>query len=136
MPSLRSATGPPARTSGAPLTVSERTYRAVGVYMLFSAIVEARAPAFITRTRDTVGLPPRYRPVIAPIKAITGAGLVSAQRYPTLARSSAATLTLLFLLAVAAHIRVRDVSAAMCAAAVNAAVFATVWVHGPDAARH
>lgn len=103
----------------------------LGGYMLVSAVVEARAPAFITRTRDTVELPPRYRPLIAPVKALAGAGLLSARTCPTAARVSAVTLTLLFLLAMAAHIRVRDISGAMCAAALNAAVFATVAINGP-----
>lgn len=129
--SLRSGAGLSARSAGAAVSGPERLYRTLGTYLIFSAIVEARAPAFISRTRDIVELAPRYRPFIAPVKAVTGAGLLSVRRFPASARLSAATLTVLFVAAVAAHVRVRDISGAMCAAGVNAVVFAAAAIIGP-----
>lgn len=117
--------------------VPERGYLALGTYMAGSAVVEARAPVFITRTRDTVRMPSRLRPLIAPIKALTSAGLLSVGRSAVVARLSATVLTVLFAAAVGAHLRVGDRSAAMWAAAVNAAVFAVAALAGPGSpARH
>ncbi|KUI38297.1 DoxX family protein [Mycobacterium sp. GA-2829] len=110
---------------------SQRTYQALGVYMALSAVVEALEPGFIARTRETVQLPPHVRRLVWPLKAAAAASLLAVRPCPGVARLGAGTLTGLFVLAVAAHIRVRDLSVAMLAAAVNAAVFAAVSVRGP-----
>jgi len=63
---------------------------------------------------------PAYRKVAAAI------GLLSVGRFPALARLTTAMLTLYFALAVAYHVRARDIGSSAGAAATLAAIFAAM----------
>ena len=59
-------------------------------------------------------------------------GLLSASRFPALARLTTAMLTLYFVLAVGAHLRVRDRIVNVVPAASFLALFAVLTAKGPD----
>src|SRR6478672_6612957 len=88
---------------------SPRTYDALGAAMVVSAIVDAMPARFITQVLDTIGFPPRYRWIFAPIKTAAAIGLFSVRWFPGLARLTTAMATLYFVLAVAFHMKARDV---------------------------
>ena len=62
----------------------------------------------IAKSLDTLGVPQDIRWVLPASKAASVIGLLSASRFPALARLTTAMLTLYFVLAVGAHLRVRD----------------------------
>ncbi len=63
---------------------------------------------FVTSCLDDVGLPPRYRPLLAPLKLAAAVGLVAGLWLDHLGALSALGLTAYFTLAVGAHVRARD----------------------------
>jgi DoxX-like family len=112
---------------------STRTYDALGAYMAASAVADAIPARFVAKTLDTIEFPERYRWIFAPIKAAAAVGLLSVRWFPGLARLTTAMLTLYFVLAVAFHVRVRDLSPAAVAAAAQAALFAALTATEPSA---
>jgi uncharacterized membrane protein YjjP (DUF1212 family) len=73
---------------------------------------------FVTRCLDDVGLPLRYRPLLAPLKLAAAAGLVAGLWVDHLGAVTAASVAAYFVLAVAAHLRVRDIGRNMFNASV------------------
>ena len=100
-----------------------QTYDALAAYLAVSAIGDAIPLPFVTQVLDAIDFPPRYRWIFAPIKAAAAVGLFSARWFPGLARLTTAMLTVYFVLAVAFHVKARDLSAAAVGAAANAAIF-------------
>jgi hypothetical protein len=70
--------------------------------------------------------------VLPPIKVAAAVGLASARWFPGLARLTTAMLTLYFVLAVGAHVRVRDKAANAAPAAAFLALFAAMTAKGPE----
>ena len=66
------------------------------------------------------------------VKGAAAVGLVSVVRFPALARLTTAMLTLYFILAVGAHVRVRDKIVNTLPAASFLATVAVMTVKGPD----
>lgn len=111
---------------------SPKTYAALGAFHAGDAVACAIPLAPITKVLDTVGLPEGIRPVIPVVKGAAAVGLLSVTRFPALARLTTAMLTLYFVLAVGAHVRVRDKVVNGLPAAVFLVIFAAMTVKGPD----
>jgi DoxX-like family len=109
-----------------------RTYDVLGGYMAVSAVADAIPLAFIATVLDDIGFPERYRWIFPPIKAAAAIGLFSARWFPGLARLATAMLTIYFVLAVAFHLKARDLSLAAAGAAMFAALFAAMTAKGPN----
>ena len=118
-------------TTAAALT-SPRAYDVLGGYMVVSSVADAIPLAFIAKVLDDIGFPERYRWIFSPIKAAAAIGLFSARWFPGLARLTTAMLTIYFVLAVAFHLKARDVSLAAAGAATFAAIFAAMTAKGPS----
>jgi uncharacterized BrkB/YihY/UPF0761 family membrane protein len=117
------------------LITSPRTYDALGVYMAASVVADAKPAAFVTHSLDAVNFPREYRWIFAPIKGAAALGLFSARWFPGLARLTTAMATLYFVLAVAFHVKARDISPSAVAAAAFAVIFGAVTAKGPDVSR-
>ena len=107
------------------------SYRALATVMAGGAIADAVQADFVVKSLDTVGFPQRYRWIFAPIKAAAAIGLLSVATSPGLARLTTAMLTLYFVLAVGAHVRVKDSVANTVPAAALLATFALMTAEGP-----
>ena len=95
---------------------------------LADAVFCAIPTGFVTRCLDDVGLPLRFRPFLPALKFGAAAGLVAGLWIDYLGAVTAAGLILYFILAVAAHIRVRDIGRNMLNASVILAFSAFVFV--------
>jgi len=111
---------------------SPKTYAALAAFQAGDAVACAIPVAPIKRSLDTVGLPDSVRPVLPVVKTAAAVGLLSVTRFPAVARLTTAMLTLYFVLAVGAHIRVRDKVVNAIPAAAFLATFAVMTVKGPD----
>lgn len=87
---------------------SPTTYQGLAAFQAADAVACAIPLPFITTALDTVKCPQRIRPILPIVKVASAVGLLSVNRFPALARVTTAALTLYFVLAVGAHIRVRD----------------------------
>ncbi|OBJ55191.1 DoxX family protein [Mycobacterium asiaticum] len=114
---------------------SPKTYAALAALQAGDAVACAIPLPPITTALDTVGLPESVRPVLPVVKAASAVGLASVTRYPALARLTTALLTLYFVLALGAHIRVRDKVANSLPAALFLALFAAMTAKGPESTR-
>jgi len=112
-----------------------RIYDALGAFMAASAVADANHAAFVTHTLDAVDFPREYRWIFPPIKAAAAVGLFSVRWFPGLARLTTAMATLYFVLAVAFHIKARDVDPSGVSAAALAVIFGVVTAKGPDFSR-
>lgn len=110
---------------------SGKAYTALGGFMAFDAVIYAIPLPFVTEGLDKVNFPRQYRWIFPPIKTAAAVGLLAARRFPGLGRLTTAMLTLYFALAVASHIRARDISSSMGAAGTFLAIFATMTALGP-----
>jgi DoxX-like family len=113
---------------------SPKTYAALAAFHAVDAVACGIQVAPIKKTLDDVGVPDSVRPVLPVVKAAAAVGLLSVTRFPALARLTTAMLTLYFVLAVGAHIRVRDKVVNALPAAAFLATFAVMTVKGPDRA--
>ncbi|BBX73815.1 DoxX family protein [Mycobacterium shinjukuense] len=86
----------------------------------------------IDKALDRLEVPQGVRPMLPAVKAASAVGLLSVTRFPGLARLTTAMLTLYFVLAVGAHLRVRDRVVNMIPAASLLTLFAVMTVKGPD----
>ncbi|BCI88943.1 hypothetical protein NIIDMKKI_41490 [Mycobacterium kansasii] len=86
----------------------------------------------IEKLLDDLGVPADVRPVLPVAKAAAAVGLLSATRFPALARLTTAMLTVYFVLALGAHVRARDFSVTAIPAAMFLALFAVMTAKGPD----
>ncbi|OBH14633.1 hypothetical protein EHH44_17350 [Mycolicibacter terrae] len=111
---------------------SPKTYAGLAAFQVADAVACAIPVPYIAKALDTVGCPQRVRPILPIVKVASALGLLSAQRFPVLARVTTAALTLYFVLAVGAHLRVRDSVANTVPAASFLAVFAAMTLKGPD----
>jgi hypothetical protein len=111
---------------------SPKTYTALGAFHAVDAVLCGVQVAPIKKVLDDVGLPENVRPVLPVVKAAAAVGLLSVTRFPALARLTTAMLTLYFVLAVGAHVRVRDKVVNGLPAAVFLALVAAMTVKGPD----
>lgn len=111
---------------------SPKTYTALAAFQAGDAVACAIPVPYITQALDTLGVPSNIRRVFPVVKAAAAVGLLSVYRFPALARLTTAMLTVYFVLAVGAHIRVRDRAINAIPAASFLATFAAMTVKGPD----
>jgi DoxX-like family len=111
---------------------SPKTYAALAVIQAGDAVACAIPVAPITKSLDTLRIPQEIRWLLPASKAASVIGLLSAGRIPALARLTTAMLTLYFVLAVGAHIRVRDRIVNTLPAASFLATYAALTWKGPD----
>lgn len=111
---------------------SPKTYTGLAALQAADAALCAIPAPFITTALDTVGCPQGIRPILPVVKAAAAVGLLSVHRFPRLARLTTAALTLYFVLAVGAHIRVRDSIANTVPAASLLTLFAAMTLSGPQ----
>lgn len=110
---------------------SKRTYALLAAVQAGDAVACAVPVAPITKALDDVGLAPELRPVIPFVKGAAAIGLASVYRFPGLARLTTLMLTVYFVLAVAFHVKARDWSPGLLAAASFLALYAVMTAKGP-----
>jgi hypothetical protein len=110
---------------------SRRTYAALAVNQAGDAVACAMKLAPVTKAFDAVGLAPELRPVIPVVKAASAVGLLAVYRFPRLARLTTFMLTVYFVLAVAFHVKAKDFSPGLVAAASFVGLFGAMTVKGP-----
>lgn len=110
---------------------SPKTYTALATVQAADAIACAVPVPYIARALDQLGVPTQVRPVLPAAKAASVVGLLAVNRFPALARLTTAALTLYFILAVGAHLRVRDKVVNTIPSAFFLALFAAMTVEGP-----
>ena len=106
-------------------------YAALAAFQAGDAVACAIPIPPIAKSLDILGVPESVRPVLPAVKAASVIGLLSVGRFPALARLTTAMLTLYFVLAVGAHIRVRDKVVNALPAASMLATLAVMTVRGP-----
>src|ERR1700750_4118 len=99
---------------------SPRIFDALGAFMAARPVPGANHAAMATHTLDAVNFPREYRWIFPPIKAAAAVGLFSVRWCPGLARLTTAMATLYFVLAVAFHVKARDVGPSGISAAALA----------------
>lgn len=108
-----------------------KTYAALAALQAGDAVACAIPLPAISKSLDTVGLPQQVRWVLPVVKGASAVGLLSAGRFPGLARLTTLMLTGYFALALGAHIRVKDRVVNAVPAVVMLMVFAVLTVKGP-----
>jgi DoxX-like family len=111
---------------------SPKTYAALAAFQAADAVACAIPVPLIAKSLDTLGVPQEIRWILPASKAASVIGLLSASRIPALARVTTAMLTLYFVFAVGAHIRVRDRFVNAIPAASFLATYAALTLKGPD----
>lgn len=112
-----------------------KTYAAFAAFQAVDAVACAAQVPPIKKSLDSVGCPDSVRRVLPVVKGASAVGLLSVTRFTGLARLTTAMLTLYFVLAVGAHLRVRDKLVNALPAAALLAVFAVMTVKGPETTR-
>lgn len=110
---------------------SPKTYTGLAAFQAADAVLCAIPVPYIAKALDTVQCPEQLRPVLPIVKVASAIGLLSVQRFPVLARVTTAALTLYFILAVGAHVRVRDSIPNTVPAVSFLALFAAMTIEGP-----
>jgi hypothetical protein len=110
---------------------SPKTYAGLAAFHAVDAVACAVQVAPIKEVLDRLGVPDSVRPVIPVVKVAAAVGLLSVTRFPALARLTTALLTLYFVLAVSAHIRVRDTALNTLPAVSFLALFGAMTAKGP-----
>jgi hypothetical protein len=114
---------------------SPKTYAALAAFQAGDAVACAIPIPYIAKALDSLGVPPSIRWILPVVKAASVVGLLSVTWLPGLARLTTAMLTLYFVLAVGAHLRVRDRVVNAIPAASLLATFAAMTVKGPEGTR-
>lgn len=114
---------------------SPKTYVGLAAFQAIDAVACAAQVPPIKKSLDSVGCPDSVRTVLPAVKAASAIGLLSVRWFPGLARLTTAMLTLYFVLAVGAHVRVRDKVANALPAGAFLATFAIMTIKGPKAPR-
>jgi hypothetical protein len=114
---------------------SPKTYAALAAFQAGDAVACAIPIPYIAKALDNLGVPPNIRWILPVVKAASVVGLLSVTWLPGLARLTTAMLTLYFVLAVGAHLRVRDRVVNAIPAASLLATFAAMTVKGPEGTR-
>ena len=109
---------------------SPKTYAALAAFQAGDAVACGIPIPPITKALDKYGVPQNIRWILPVVKAASSIGLLSASRIPALARLTTAMLTLYFVLAVGAHVRVRDRIVNTIPAASFLATYAVLTVKG------
>lgn len=112
---------------------SPKTYAGLAAFQAVDAVACAIPVAPIAKTLDALNVPQDIRWLLPASKAASALGLLSAGRFPALARLTTAMLTLYFALAVGAHLRVRDRLVNVIPAASFLATYTVLTLKGPDA---
>jgi DoxX-like family len=102
---------------------ARQLYGAMAAVQAVDAALCVKPVGFVGRCLDDVELPRQYWVVLPVVKGASAVGLASVGRAPTLARFTAVMLTLYFVLAVGAHVRVRDFGRNFGSAAALLAVY-------------
>lgn len=110
---------------------SPKTYAGLAAFQAADAVACAIPVPYIAKALDQVGCSPQVRTALPIVKAASAVGLLSVNRFPVLARLTTAALTLYFILAVGAHIRVRDSIPNTVPAAFFLTLFAAMTARGP-----
>jgi len=110
---------------------SPKTYAGLAAFQAADAVACAIPVPYIAKALDQLGCSPEIRRVLPIIKAASVVGLLSVNRFPVLARLTTAALTLYFVLAVGAHIRVRDAVVNTIPAAAFLALYSAMTIKGP-----
>jgi hypothetical protein len=110
---------------------SPKTYAALAAFQAGDAVACAIPVAPIAKLLDNLGIPQNIRWLLPASKAASVIGLLSAGRFPALARLTTAMLTLYFVLAVGAHVRARDRIVNAIPAASFLATYAVLTLTGP-----
>jgi hypothetical protein len=113
---------------------SPKTYVGLAAFHAVDAVACAVQAAPIKKVLDDLGVPEEVRPVLPVVKAAAAVGLLSVTWFPALARLTTAMLTVYFVLAVGAHVRVRDKVVNALPAVSFLALFAAMTVKGPERA--
>jgi hypothetical protein len=111
---------------------SPKTYAALAAFHAVDAVAAGVQVAPVKKVLDDLKVPDNIRPVLPVVKAAAAVGLASVTRFPALARLTTALLTLYFILAVGAHVRVRDKVTNIVPAAAFLALCAAMTAKGPD----
>jgi hypothetical protein len=111
---------------------SPKTYAGLAVFQAVDAAACAAQVPPIKKSLDSVGCPESVRRALPLVKGAAAVGLLSVKWFPGLARLTTAMLTLYFVLAVAAHVRVRDKVVNALPAAALLTTFAAMTAKGPD----
>jgi hypothetical protein len=111
---------------------SPKTYAGLAAFQAADAVACAIPLPAITKALDQYGVPSNIRWILPAAKAASVIGLLSASRIPVLARVTTAMLTVYFVLAVGAHVRVRDRIVNTIPAASFLVTYAALTVKGPD----
>jgi hypothetical protein len=111
---------------------SPKTYAALAAFQAVDGVACAIPVPYITKALDQLGVPLNIRWILPVTKAASVIGLLSASRIPALARLTTAMLTVYFMLAVSAHIRVRDRIVNTIPAASFLVTYAVLTAKGPD----
>lgn len=111
---------------------SPKTYAVLAALQTGDAVACAIPLPPIARLLDDLDVPVSVRPVLPVVKAASAVGLLSVTRFPALARLTTAMLTLYFILAVGAHVRVRDRVVNAIPAASFLTLFALMTAKGPE----
>lgn len=109
-----------------------RIYAGLAAFQAVDAVACAIPISPIAKTLDALGVPQDIRWVLPSAKAASVIGLLAAGRFPALARLTTAMLTLYFMLAVGAHLRVRDKIVNAIPAASFLATYAVLTAKGPN----
>ncbi|MCW1959199.1 MAG: DoxX family protein [Mycobacterium sp.] len=117
------------------LLTSPKAYAGLAAFQAVDAIACAAQVPPIKKSLDSVGCPEHVRKVLPVVKGASAVGLLSAKWFPGLARLTTAMLTLYFVLAVGAHVRVRDKAVNALPAAAFLATFAVMTAKGPDSSQ-
>lgn len=111
-----------------------RLYQAAAAGQLADAGICIGPIPYVARCLDAVEFPAERRWIFPVVKAASAVGLAAAPRYPGLARLTAAMLTFYFVLAVGAHVRVRDIGLNFTAASSLLVFYSILAVTGPPEA--
>jgi hypothetical protein len=111
---------------------SPKTYAGLAAFQAVDAVACAIQIPPIKNSLDTLGVPEDIRWVLPAAKAASVIGLLSAGRFPALARLTTTMLTLYFVLAVGAHLRVRDKIVNVIPAALFLTTYLVLTAKGPQ----
>lgn len=114
------------------MLTSPKTYVGLAAFQAVDAVACAAQVPPIKQSLDAVGCPDNVRRVLPVVKGAAAVGLLSVKWFPGLARLTTAMLTLYFVLAVGAHVRVRDRAVNALPAAALLTAFAVLTVKGPE----
>lgn len=110
---------------------SPKTYAALAAFQAGDGAACAMRWSPVEQSLDTLEVPQDIRWVLPATKFASVLGLLSVSRFPWLARLTTALLTVYFVLAVSAHIRVRDKPYNAVPAAVFLVTYAVMTLKGP-----